>query len=54
MDRFRRRVDITPKKLSDGEVAALVDFMDALTGRSAQSLPLGIPDRVPSGLPVDR
>lgn len=54
MDRLRRRVDITPKKLRDGEVAALVDFMDALTGRSAQSLPLGIPDRVPSGLPVDR
>ena len=54
MERFRRRVDITPRKLTDDEVAALVDFMDALSGRSAQSLPLGIPDRVPSGLPVDR
>lgn len=54
MERFRRRVDITPRKLTDHEVSALVDFMDALSGRSAQSLPLGIPDRVPSGLPVDR
>ena len=54
MERFRRRVDITPRRLTDDEVLALVDFMDALSGRSAQSLPLGIPDRVPSGLPVDR
>ena len=54
MERFRRQVDITPRKLTDDEVAALVDFMNALSGRSAQSLPLGIPDRVPSGLPVDR
>jgi cytochrome c peroxidase len=54
MDRFRRRIDITPRQLTDSEVAALVDFMDALTGESARSLPLGIPTRVPSGLPVDR
>ena len=54
MDRFRRRIDITPRQLTDSEVAALVDFMDALTGESARSLPLGIPARVPSGLPVDR
>ena len=54
MDRLRRRIDITPKKLNDEEVASLVDFMHALTGASAESLPLGIPERVPSGLPVDR
>lgn len=54
MNRLRRRVDIAPRQLSDDEVAALVDFMDALTGRSARSLPLGVPEHVPSGLPVDR
>ena len=53
MDRLRRRVDIQPRELDDGEVAALVDFMHALTGHSARDLPLGIPDTVPSGLPVD-
>ena len=54
MDRFRRQVDITPRQLNDHEVDSLVDFMGALTGRSARSLPLGIPETVPSGLPVDR
>ena len=54
MNRLRRRIDIAPRQLSDDEVAALVDFMDALTGRSARSLPLGVPEHVPSGLPVDR
>ena len=54
MDRLRRRVDIQPRELDDAEVAALVDFMHALTGHSARDLPLGIPDTVPSGLPVDK
>ena len=54
MERLRRRIDITPRKLSDEEIATLVEFMHALTGASATSLPLGVPDLVPSGLPVDR
>ena len=54
MDRLRRRVDIRPRQLDDAEVADLVSFMDALTGNTARALPLGIPDRVPSGLPVDK
>ena len=54
MERLRRRIDITPRKLSDEEIASLVEFMHALTGASATSLPLGVPDLVPSGLPVDR
>ena len=54
MERLRRRIDITPQKLSDQEIESLVEFMHALTGASARSLPLGIPDHVPSGLPVDR
>ena len=54
MDRLRRRLDIQPRELDDAEVVALVDFMHALTGHSARDLPLGIPDTVPSGLPVDK
>ena len=54
MDRLRRRLDIQPRELDDAQVAALVDFMHALTGHSARDLPLGIPDTVPSGLPVDK
>ena len=54
MDRLRRRLDMQPRELDDGEVAALVNFMHALTGHSARDLPLGIPDTVPSGLPVDK
>ena len=52
MDRLRRRLDIQPRELDDAEVVALVAFMHALTGHSARDLPLGIPDTVPSGLPV--
>tara|TARA_B100001939_G_C16792808_1_gene552118 strand:- start:433 stop:834 length:402 start_codon:yes stop_codon:yes gene_type:complete len=54
MDRLRRRVDIQPRQLADSEVAALIEFMHSLTGRTSQDLPFGIPDLVPSGLPVDK
>lgn len=40
--------DITP-----GDVADIVAFLQALTGRGAGSRPLGRPETVPSGLPVD-
>ncbi len=46
-------LDIRPTKLSDGEIADLVAFLGALTGETAATRPLGRPDRVPSGLPVD-
>ena len=46
-------IDIAPVALSDAEVAEVVAFLRALTGRSAESRPLGRPDAVPSGLPVD-
>lgn len=51
--RHRARVDIEPVALSDGDVADLVAFMHALTGRTAHTRPYGKPDSVPSGLPVD-
>ena len=42
-----------PLELSAGEVAALLSFMEALTDPAAESLAKLIPDRVPSGLPVE-
>ncbi|MCV0425012.1 MAG: methylamine utilization protein MauG [Roseibium sp.] len=47
--------DISPIKLSDEEVSDLVAFLKGLTGTSSVAAPpFGIPDKVPSGLPVDR
>ncbi len=42
---------LEPQDLSDDEVAALVAFMKALEDPVER---LGVPERVPSGLPVDR
>ena len=42
------------RRLSEGEIAALVAFLRSLTDRSAVEGRLGIPEAVPSGLPVDR
>ncbi len=53
MERLQSRLDITPVDLSQAEIAQLVAFLESLTGASAQNLPLGVPARVPSGLPVD-
>jgi len=48
----RRDIDLPP--LSDAQIADLVAFLHALTGRSATApRPLGRPATVPSGLPVD-
>lgn len=47
--------DAEPLPLSDPEVSDLVAFLEALTGtQSVHQPPFGIPDSVPSGLPVDR
>ena len=51
--RQRAAVDITPIDLSDREVDAIVAFLHALTGETADARPLGRPETVPSGLPVD-
>jgi cytochrome c peroxidase len=41
-------------ELGAAELDALIAFLDALTDRAAIAGRLGIPDAVPSGLPVDR
>lgn len=46
--------DISPLTLSDDDVSDLVAFLTSLTGtQSVTSPPFGIPEKVPSGLPLD-
>jgi len=53
MARQARALDIEPVPLSPAEISDLVAFLEALTGATAQATPLGRPETVPSGLPVD-
>ena len=53
MARQKAAIQLEPSPLSDPEVDAIVQFLHALTGQSARNGLLGIPDAVPSGLPVD-
>ncbi|MEO0654128.1 MAG: cytochrome c peroxidase [Pseudomonadota bacterium] len=46
-------LDIDLPRVSDAEVAQLVAFLEALTGETAETRPLGRPETVPSGLSVD-
>lgn len=46
--------ELEPRDLSAGEVDAIVAFLHSLTDPSAARLEELIPDRVPSGLPVER
>lgn len=52
-ERLRMSVDIDPVQLTDQEIDDIVAFLHALTGKTAKDRPLGRPDAVPSGLPVD-
>ncbi|MEO0929639.1 MAG: cytochrome c peroxidase [Pseudomonadota bacterium] len=45
--------DLRPMNLSDADIADLVAFLHALTGETADTRPMGRPETVPSGLPVD-
>lgn len=51
--RLQSRIDIRPVDLSEPEIAALVDFMNTLTGTRSIEGRLGRPKSVPSGLKVD-
>jgi cytochrome c peroxidase len=46
--------DLEPVTLDDAQVADLVAFLGALTDVAGAEGPLGVPETVPSGLPVDR
>jgi len=54
MARFERAIDLSPQDLSDNEINDIIAFLNSLTGKSAKTGILGIPDTVPSGLPIDR
>jgi cytochrome c peroxidase len=45
---------LEPMHLSDGEIADILAFLDSLTDRASIEGVLGIPESVPSGLPVDQ
>ena len=53
MTRQSMMVDVGPVSLSDAQVDDIVAFLHSLTGETAETRPLGRPDTVPSGLPVD-
>ncbi|MBY6113610.1 methylamine utilization protein MauG [Mameliella alba] len=46
-------LDISPVQMVDADIDALEAFLNALTGETAEKRPMGRPDAVPSGLPVD-
>ena len=45
---------IEPISLNDDELSQLIAFLETLTDEASLSGRLGIPDNVPSGLPIDR
>ncbi len=53
MARQAAAIDITLPPLDDAAIADLIAFLHALTGETAETRPLGRPETVPSGLPVD-
>jgi cytochrome c peroxidase len=46
--------DLEPAALTDAEVADILAFLEALTDPTSLQGRLGIPESVPSGLPIDR
>lgn len=51
---IKQAIETHPHPLSGGEVDAIMAFLDSLTDPAAIAGRLGIPDAVPSGLPIDR
>jgi len=47
-------VSLQPRNISEADVTALIAFLDALTDPAAIEGRLGIPETVPSGLPMER
>lgn len=53
MARQAAAIEMRSIDLSDEDIADLVAFLNALTGETVDDRPLGRPETVPSGLPVD-
>ena len=54
MERYTKILDIKPVNIGEQEIDALAAFLRSLTGRAAREQSTIIPDRVPSGLEVDK
>ncbi len=54
LDRIAAANELAPVSLTDAEVAQLVAFLESLTDPSSLQGRLGIPETVPSGLPIDQ
>lgn len=46
--------ELVPRTLDEAQISDLIAFLEALTDRASAAGRLGVPDAVPSGLPVDR
>ncbi len=53
MQRQVSAIDIDLPSITETQIADIVAFLNALTGETAMERPMGRPDHVPSGLPVD-
>lgn len=54
LDAIARANELSPQDLDDAEIAALIAFLHALTDETSLKGRLGVPQSVPSGLPVPR
>ena len=54
VDEIAQASTLTPRDLSEEEIADLIAFLGALTDTTALKGRLGVPDHVPSGLSVDK
>ena len=51
--RLLSRIDIKTVELTDLEIDKIIKFLNSLTDKNGNNRPIGRPDNVPSGLPVD-
>ena len=51
--RLLSRIDIDKVQLEDIEIDYIIDFLNTLTDKNGNNRPIGRPESVPSGLPVD-
>ncbi len=54
MQRYQARQDIQPVELDKDQVQAIVEFLKTLSSPDVTQTAFGVPDQVPSGLPVDK
>ena len=51
--RLLSRIDIDKVQLEDIEIDYVIDFLNTLTDKNGNNRPIGRPESVPSGFPVD-